>query len=221
MSQQENIFAYPAMLNLTDKECVIIGGGKVAARKLTSLCDAGARVTVAAPSFCPDLLQTAASHQVRLLCVSYSKELLQHAFLVIAATDNSEVNRQVTQDAPFLCNNITEPHLSNFTVPSTIKNGSITLAVATGGMPAYTRLLRKHLSRALPPVFAEFNDFLSAIRQEVKHIPSTPAQRTSFWRHTLTPEILELLQQGNITTAKEKILHAVNSFRTQSQNSTC
>ncbi len=221
MSQKESVFAYPAMLNLQDKECVIIGGGSVAARKLVSLCAAGARVTVAAPQFSPQLMQAAESKHVKLLAVSYNRELLLNAFLVIAATDNMEVNRQVTADAPFLCNNVTEPELSNFTVPSTIKSGSITVAVATGGVPAYTRLLKTHLSRALPPAFAEFNDFLSGVRLEVKQIPSTPIQRTDFWRRTLTLEILALLQQGSITIAKEKILHAVNSFRAQSQNRTC
>lgn len=219
MSQKEAVFAYPAMLNLHGKECVIIGGGSVAARKLDTLCQAGAHVTVVAPQFCPQLLQSAENAPVTLLSACYSKELLQNAFLVIAATDSKEVNRQVTFDAPFLCNNVTEPELSNFTVPSAIKCGSITVAIATGGIPAYTRLLKAHLRHTLPAAFADFNDFLSGIRQEVKQIPSTPKQRTAFWRQTLTPEILELLQKGSITIAKEKILHAVNCFRAQSQNS--
>lgn len=221
MSQQETHFAYPAMLKLLHKRCVIIGGGSVAARKLASLCQAGADVAVVAPACCEELLQIAAANHVHIQNSAYEKSQLQQAFLVVAATDNKEVNRQITADAPFLCNNITEPELSNFTVPSVIKNGSITVAVATGGIPAYTRLLKTYLRRVLTPEFAAFNDFLAAMRLEVKHIPSTPRQRTAFWRQTLTPEILDLLEQGNITTAKEKIVNAVNSFRTQSQNGSC
>lgn len=221
MSLSGKDFAYPAMLNLKDKKCIIIGGGSVAARKLAALAKAGAAVTIVAPSFCSQLTELAENVPCQLISSAYDKKYLQDAFLVVAATDNFDVNRQITCDAPFLCNNITEPELSNFTVPSVIEAGSITIAVATGGVPAYTRLLKTYLSETINSDFAEFNDFLLTVRQQVKEIPSTPGQRTLFWRSVLTKEITELLETGNISKAKEKILDAVNSFRTQSQNGAC
>lgn len=221
MTSVKDKFNYPAMLNLQGKKCVIIGGGSVAARKLATLSKTDAVITVAAPAFSEELLQAAQNCSCTLIRQPYEKSFITDAFLVIAATDSHDINRAITADAPFLCNNITEPELSNFTVPSAIQKGTVTVTVATGGIPAYTRLLKDYLSQKLTPDFADFNTFLFTIRQEVKQIPSTPKQRTMFWRATLTPDIIDLIETGNIADAKEKILDAVNSFRSQSQNSTC
>ncbi|MGM9569080.1 MAG: bifunctional precorrin-2 dehydrogenase/sirohydrochlorin ferrochelatase [Phascolarctobacterium sp.] len=214
----ENNFHYPVILKLTGKKCVIIGGGEVAARKLNTLCEAGAEVTVVAPKFCALLQQTAEKYQCQLINDCYDAQYLQQAFIVIAATNDAAVNRQITADAPLLCNNITEPELSNFTVPSSFRQGDITLALATGGMPAFTRILKGKLQQVITPDIAAFNDFLRQQRLAVQQIPSTPAQRTAFWRQILTEDIINLVAAGHAAQAKENILDAINSFRSQSQN---
>lgn len=214
----ENNFHYPVMLKLTGKKCVIIGGGEVAARKLNILCEAGAKVTIVAPEFC-DLLQKAArKYQCQLINDCYNVRYLQQAFIVIAATNDKAVNRQITTDAPLLCNNITEPELSNFTVPSSFTQGDITVALATGGMPAFTSMLKKRLQEVITPDIAAFNDFLRQQRHIVQQIPSTPAQRTTFWRQILTDDLINLVAAGHAAQAKENILDAISSFRSQSQN---
>ena len=214
----ENNFHYPVILKLTGKKCVIIGGGEVAARKLNTLCEAGAEVTIVAPEFC-DLLQKAArKYQCQLINDCYNVRYLQQAFIVIAATNDKAVNRQITTDAPLLCNNITEPELSNFTVPSSFTQGDITVALATGGMPAFTRMLKKRLQEVITPDIAAFNDFLRQQRHIVQQIPSTPAQRTAFWRQILTDDLINLVAAGHAAQAKENILDAISSFRSQSQN---
>ena len=215
----ENNFHYPVILKLTGKKCVIIGGGEVAARKLNTLCEAGAEVTVVAPEFCALLQNAAAKHHCQLVQDYYQTQYLQQAFVVIAATNNAMVNRQVTADAPVLCNNITEPELSNFTVPSSFTQGDITVALATGGMPAFTRILKEKLQQVITPDIAAFNEFLREQRLIVQQIPSTPAQRTALWRQILTEEIINLVAAGHAAQAKENILDAISSFRSQSQNS--
>ena len=214
----ENNFHYPVMLKITGKKCVIIGGGEVAARKLNTLCEAGAEVTIVAPEFC-DLLQKAArKYQCQLINDCYNVRYLQQAFIVIAATNDVAVNRQITAAAPLLCNNITEPELSDFTVPSSFTQGDITVALATGGMPAFTRMLKKRLQEVITPDIAAFNDFLRQQRHIVQQIPSTPAQRTTFWRQILTDDLINLVAAGHAAQAKENILDAISSFRSQSQN---
>ena len=214
----ENNFHYPVMLKLTGKKCVIIGGGEVAARKLNTLCEAGAEVTIVAPEFC-DLLQKAArKYQCQLINDCYNVRYLKQAFIVIAATNDVAVNRQITAAAPLLCNNITEPELSDFTVPSSFTQGDITVALATGGMPAFTRMLKKRLQEVITPDIAAFNDFLRQQRHIVQQIPSTPAQRTTFWRQILTDDLINLVAAGHAAQAKENILDAISSFRSQSQN---
>ena len=214
----ENNFHYPAILKLKGKKCVIVGGGQVAARKLVTLCEAGAEVTVVALELGAELLKEAEKHSCQLIKDYYKAEYLQQAFIVIAATNDAAINRQITANAPLLCNNITEPELSNFTVPSSFTQGDITVALATGGMPAFTRILKQKLQQVITPDMAAFNDFLLEQRRVVQQIPSTPAQRTAFWRGLLTKDMINLVAAGYAAQAKENILDAINSFRSQSQN---
>ena len=214
----KNAFQYPAMLKVQGRRCVIIGGGTVAARKLQTLLDARACVTVVAPEFCKAI--TNKKTVCTLVADTYKPEYLAGAFVVIAATNSFAVNRQIAQDAPCLVNNITEPELSNFTVPASITEGSITLALATGGMPAFTRLLKSQLAQIVTPELADFNDFLLLQRDVVKATATSSEARTAFWRSVLNKQLLNLVMAGETAKAKEKLSDAVNSFRAQSQNST-
>lgn len=216
----ENNFTYAAMLKLKGKSCVIIGGGSVAARKLATLGEAGAKLTMIAPEFCSEALAAAEIYSCKVLQERYKPEHLKGAFITIAATDSKEINREITAAASLLVNNITEPELSNFIVPASMHVGEIKLTITTGGIPAYTRFLKSFLKQKLTPAFAEFNEFLKDQRQLVKNIPSTPVERTAFWRSTLNQEVLNLLEADDAVQAKEKVKHAVNSFRAQSQNGT-
>ena len=103
-------------------------------------------------------------------------------------------------------------------MPSSFTQGDITVALATGGMPAFTRILKQKLQQVITPDMAAFNDFLLEQRRVVQQIPSTPAQRTAFWRGLLTKDMINLVAAGYAAQAKENILDAINSFRSQSQN---
>ena len=103
-------------------------------------------------------------------------------------------------------------------MPSSFSQGDITVALATGGMPAFTRVLKKKLQQVISLDIANFNEFLRQQRLVVQQIPSTPAQRTAFWRQILTEDIINLVAAGHAAQAKENILDAISSFRSQSQN---
>lgn len=198
----ENDFAYSVLLKLKGKSCVVVGGGQVAARKLKTLCEEGAEAAAVAPFFCGELLAVAEKFSCKLIKDVYRKEYLQGAFVVIAATDDAAVNRDVASAAPFLCNNVTEPELGNFTVPASFKSGSITVALSTGGMPAFTVALKRYLHRRLGADYAAFNIFLLEERARVKKLLSAPSERTLFWRRVLTDEVMELLGNGGLDMAK-------------------
>lgn len=217
---QQNSFTYPAMLDLKNKKCVVIGGGKVALRKALSLLAAGADLTVVAPTADPQLTATAAAGQLRLELRAYTPGDLQDAFITVAATDDFAVNRKIAAAAPCLCNVVTEPALGNFTVPSAVTNGRLTLTVATGGMPALTRALARDLQKHYGSTFAEFNEFLQQLRPELQNITPLPAERTAFWQQTLTQSVIDLLHTGRLDQAKEIITDAANRFRLESQNRT-
>lgn len=208
-------FSYPAMLKLKNKKCVIVGSGPVAQRKLVTLAEAGAAITVISPVFSDEFRTIAKKYAVILLETCYATHYLQDAFLTIAATNDFAVNRQITNDAPCLCNNITEPELGNFTVPASFSEGELTIAVATSGTAAYTKALKNYLQTKITPAHAEFHAFLKQVRAELKSSSTTSRERTAFWRNILNSDILKLLEAGEVSRAKEIVLNAVTSFRTK------
>ena len=103
-------FHYPAMLRVAGKNCVIIGGGTVAARKLATLLATEAKVTVVAPLFCDEVQKLASAQGCTLIKDYYKPEFLQHAFVVIAANDYKDVNllkRYVSERGKILPRRIT------------------------------------------------------------------------------------------------------------------
>lgn len=218
---QQNSFFYPAMLDLKNKKCVIVGGGKVAVRKALSLIEAGASLTVIAVVADPQLEILAKTGLLTLELRGYEDGDLSNVFVTIAATNDFTLNRRIAAAAPCLCNVVTEPELGNFSLPSTIRTGSITVALSTNGMPALTRILAKDLQKYYSSDFAAFNDFLQELRQELQTFDNTTsADRTAFWRQTLNQSVVDLLRAGRLNQAKEIITDAVNRFRLESQNRT-
>lgn len=214
----ENEFRYPLMLKLAGKECVLVGGGRVAARKLKSLLASGARTRIVAPEFCEELLCQARAPGTELVEDRYKREYIKDAFLVFAATDDAELNARICADAPLLAVNITEPELGNAANPASFREGNICVAVATGGMSAFARLLKKRLEEVVTPELAAFNEFLREQRLALQKIPSSPAERAAFWRRTLTEEVINLAISGDAARAKEIISDAIGSFRPEPQD---
>lgn len=144
---------YPVFLDLADQPVVVIGAGSVAARKVKTLLAAGAKVTVISPAAEPAIRKLAAAGKLHWVRRAYRHGDLRGACLVVAATDNLDVNRAVSVDArrrKLLVNCIAPPAAGNFIVPSLIQRGGITLAISTGGAsPAFAKRLRLDLERFL------------------------------------------------------------------------
>jgi len=137
---------YPLFLELKNQPVVVVGAGKVALRKVRTLLAAGADVTVISPAEVPALRRL---KKIRWVKRAYRRGDLRGACLVIAATDDRQVNEAVCAEAKkrrLLVNCITPPDAGNFIVPSQVRRGGITLAISTGGAsPAFAKLLRREL----------------------------------------------------------------------------
>ena len=139
---------YPVFLNLKGKRTVVIGGGKVAERKILTLLKADADITVVSPEITKKIEGEKLKGGIKHVCRQYRKSDLKNAFLVIAATDSQIMNEQVSKDAPCLLNVVDTPHLCNFIVPSVMKRGPLTIAISTSGIsPALLKLIRKELEK--------------------------------------------------------------------------
>ena len=212
---EENLFRYPAMLNLNGKRCAVIGGGKVALRKTRTLVAAGANATVIAPTADENLTALAADGKIKLVLRGYESGDVSDCFLVVAATDSAALNRQIAAEAPCLVNVVTEPELGNFSVPAQSTSGRLSFTVFGGGLPAYTALLARDIAKTYGDDFAEFAEFLHEARTRLQQLDLTPKERTAFWRKQLTEEAIGLLHEGRLNTLKERINNAIDSFRAE------
>lgn len=147
---------YPIMVNMNGKPAVIVGGGEVAARKVSDLIEAGALVKVISPEFHEDIIKTADSYKdkVVLLKRKYGKNDLQGAFIVFSATNDSAVNAEVFREAEergILINAVDDPPNCSFYVPSFVRKGDLLFALSTGGAsPAMAARLRREIEKHIP-----------------------------------------------------------------------
>ena len=199
---------YPVNLNIENKKCVVVGGGKIAYDKIVGLLEAGALVDVIAPEFCSEIL--ALESQLNLIRADYSADKISTGAVLIAATNNPELNQQIAADARakhFLVN-IVDDFAGDFIVPSRIRRGDFLLAISTGGKsPAFSRFVRTMLENDFDENFSAALEIISRYRAKVQPLLPTHKDRINFWRETLTPNLWQVIKAGD-TAALEQILSA-------------
>lgn len=216
---------YPINLNMTGRACAVVGGGRVAQRKIERLLDYGAKVTVISPELGPELHSLAENGQIIWKRTAYSKDrdLLEGFFCVFCATDDGEINRQAALEAKAkgaLVNVATAPELGDFTLPGVVKRGPVQFTVDTDGTsPGFSRLLREDVAQRYHDGFGEFAVFLQEIRQELMAKYGDSQQRGKLWRRLLTADIIELILDNDLDGAKNEIRRGISSFGTEPSDS--
>lgn len=164
---------YPAFLNLSGKECLMVGGGRLAFHKTEDLQKAGARVTVVSPRFAPGFGRL---KEVRLIRrVFRPSDLIPGPWLVIAATDDEALHARIAR----LCrarriwvNVVDRPRLCDFIVPSVVRRGPVTFAVSTGGLsPAVAKFLGADLRGRYGAEVGRLAAALKGLRAELLRVP--------------------------------------------------
>jgi len=163
---------YPIFLNLQDRRCVVIGGGKVALRKIKVLLDCEAKVTMISPEPHPEIVRLSKKKVIRLIQRDYRKEDLNDAAIVFACTDVKETNRRVAEDSKkrrVPVNVTDDPGLSEFIIPSFFRRGDLTIAVSTAGVsPALAKKIRKNLEKRLGKEYASLVSLIGEVRSALK-----------------------------------------------------
>lgn len=211
---------YPINLLIKGRRCAVVGGGRVAQRKVRTLLREGAVVVVIAPKITTELSILYAEGKLVWLKEIYTKGRLQDFFIVICATDDAAVNATAADEAKTAgaLVNVVEPSgLSNFTVPAQVQRGDLLLTVSTGGRsPAFSRQLRHELELSFGDAYGAWLETLSGLRLEMKERLETSHKREAFWRHALDKHLLELVKQGELEKAEAEIRNAISSFGTKS-----
>jgi precorrin-2 dehydrogenase / sirohydrochlorin ferrochelatase len=172
---------YPIFLELDSRRSVIIGGGMVAVRKAKALLQAGARLIVVANRIDDKMKVICQGKNAELIQSKYTKEHLAGAVLVIAATNNNKLNKQIYKDCQeleILCNVVDVPELCDFYVPAVVKRGDLQIAIGTKGRcPAYAGHIRKKLEKIFTEKHGQFLSELEKLRKKIiKEVPE-PANR--------------------------------------------
>src|ERR1700731_135477 len=139
----------PIFLDVTGRECVVVGGGEVAARKVESLLEAGAQVTVVSPRLSQSMEAIVDNGSVTHLARNYERGDIHGCVLVYAATDNPKLHRELSAEARALgipVNVVAVAELCSFIAPAVVKRGALQIAISTGGAsPAFAARLRRNL----------------------------------------------------------------------------
>ncbi|MEW6108593.1 MAG: bifunctional precorrin-2 dehydrogenase/sirohydrochlorin ferrochelatase [Nitrospirota bacterium] len=205
---------YPVFLNLKNKRTVVIGGGKVAERKIIQLIKSGADITVVSPALTTRLLKEKAAKKFRHISRRYVQGDLKNAFLVIAATDSPEINTKVADDAPALVNVVDVPSECNFIAPSVIRRGPMLIAVSTSGTsPAISKAVRKELEKSYGFEFSEYLKFTKKMRAKAFAEISGKNKRERFLKSLASEEIIHSLRTKGVESVKNIVLSRLDKFR--------
>ncbi|MDI3280875.1 MAG: bifunctional precorrin-2 dehydrogenase/sirohydrochlorin ferrochelatase [Bacillota bacterium] len=192
---------FPALLDLRGKRCLVVGGGRVAARKVASLLLCRAAVTVLSPDVVAELAEEVQRGRVEHWARPYRAGDAAGFHLVIGATDDPAVNAAVAEDARrqgILVNIVDCAAESNFLVPATLRRGALVIAVSTGGAsPALARRIREQLEGTFGPEYSSFLYLLGALRPWILKLVPEARQREELFHRLAALPLPDLWRAGD------------------------
>jgi precorrin-2 dehydrogenase/sirohydrochlorin ferrochelatase len=172
---------YPILLRLEGKKVVVVGGGKVAERKVTGLLDTGARVFVISLEVTDKLKQLATDGKIDWQRKSFSEDDIKKALVIFAATNDKEINQSVKRaaDGHQLVTIVDDPDGSDFHVPAHFQRGRLSIAISTGGAsPTLASEIRGQLEQQFDESYEDYLEFLFSTRQWIlKEVEDTFLKR--------------------------------------------
>jgi siroheme synthase-like protein len=204
---------YPVFLDLTDRPCLVIGGGPVAEGKVTGLLAAGARVTVVSPIVTERLAAWAAEGRISHVARPYRSDDLAGQQLAFTATDDRKVTAAVSADGRgrgVWVNAADDPAHCDFILPAVVRRGRLAVAVSTGGAsPAATRAIREELESYLTEEHAALVELAAEARADLRRRgTSAPAAR---WRGALDARLRRLVAERRYRQARAQLRRSLES----------
>jgi siroheme synthase-like protein len=205
----EPVIYHPIMLNIKGKKCVVIGGGRIALRKVKSLLECEANVTVVSPTFHSALKKLGSKGSIHLIQSPYGPSNLRGSAIAIAATDKKKINRQVADKAKkqgILVNVVDDPEHSDFIVPSFFRRGDLTIAISTtGASPALAKKIRTKLEMDFGEDYGRLLKLVKEVRSELKQKKISIKQRD--WQKRLDLEqLIHFMSKGQKEKARKILL---------------
>ncbi|HWF52190.1 MAG TPA: bifunctional precorrin-2 dehydrogenase/sirohydrochlorin ferrochelatase [Solirubrobacteraceae bacterium] len=209
---------YIACLRLTGRHCLVVGGGNVGLEKVEGLLACDADVTLVAPDAHPELVQLALEGSIRWERRPYEPSDLEGCLIAIAATNITEVNIRVFDDAEkraMLVNVVDVPPLCNFILPAIVRNGPLAIAISTAGAsPALAKRMKSEVAEAFGEPYAQLAVLLNDARGWAKATLPTYQDRKEFFESIVGghPDPIELLRAGDDRAVVDLILDAQRTY---------
>lgn len=205
----------PIFMNVQGQNCLVIGGGKIASRKVFMLLRAGAAVSVVSPELCQDLTIRKDEGEITHIDRYFEDGDIEGCKVVIAATDDNKVNSHVSELAKskgIPVNVVDAPDLCSFIVPSIIDRNPVQIAISTGGAsPVLARLLRSRLETFIPAAYGRLATLVESFREKVKTKFSNTDEIRTFWEQILEGPVADNLIAGKDKLARELLETAVEN----------
>jgi precorrin-2 dehydrogenase/sirohydrochlorin ferrochelatase len=204
---------YPIYLDIKGKHCLVVGGGDVGTRKVTTLLDCGAHVTVVSPDATGHLQQLAENQTIRWFKRPYASTDLGGMFLVIGATSDQTINLKISSDAARidkLCNIADRPEACNFILPSIVRRGDLVIAVSTSGKsPAFAKTLRKELEGRFGNEYAEFLHLMGKIRDKLLTEKHEPETHKPIFESLIEKGLIDLIRKNDVKKIDDMLRDAL------------
>jgi uroporphyrin-III C-methyltransferase/precorrin-2 dehydrogenase/sirohydrochlorin ferrochelatase len=220
----------PLFHNLKCRRVIVIGGGEIALRKVRLVAEADAYITIVAKEICNDLIEMRdinakkGIHNLELITAAYQQQHIENipdAVLVIAATNDPELNREVSKHAQqmhMLSNVVDDPGYSTVIFPSIVDRSPIQIAISSGGdAPVLVRLIRTQLESLFPAGMSKLAALAGSFREKVKAKFSNGADRKAFWEEVFGGPIAEQAYSNNLDEAERLLvekLETTEEFKT-------
>jgi precorrin-2 dehydrogenase/sirohydrochlorin ferrochelatase len=203
---------YPVYLNLKDRPVLIVGAGAVAWQKIPALLESEARVRVVAPEAHPEIEALARARKLELKRLTYSTAELEGAVLVIAATDDPELQKRVAAEARerhIWVNVVDVTPLCDFIAPAIVSRGDVQIAISTGGAsPALARFIREKLEPLFGPEYAVVGEVLQRFRPEILKLPK--GRRQAIWEAIINEDFLQQVKTEGAPKAEARIKELIH-----------
>jgi len=192
---------YPVFIKLDGETALVVGGGRVAQRKIETLLEYGASVRIVSKELTGKLKQFIESGDIRHVGEKFESRHLDGAFMVIAATDDKKLNREISEAARkrgLLINAVDQPPDCNFIVPSIVKKGDLTIAISTSGKsPALAKKLREKMDGQFGSEYRTFLTLMGRLRKEVLKMGLPHNENGRIFKEIVDSDVLEALKRND------------------------
>jgi uroporphyrin-III C-methyltransferase/precorrin-2 dehydrogenase/sirohydrochlorin ferrochelatase len=206
----------PIFTRLAGRRCLVVGGGTVGARRIEQLLGAGAAVTVVAPEFGPVVSEWAAAGRIEARSERFHGALIDDFWLVVAATSDPAVNREVAaaaEAARRFCNVVDEPELCSYIMPTIIDRDPVTIAISSAGSsPVLARWIKGLIEETLPARVGALASLAGRWRDRVRNALPDLDDRRHFWQVTLRGDVADLAYAGRESASEAALETALTRW---------